>query len=210
MVKLSEKIFGYARVSSKEQNLDRQLDALKKYVPDESDIITEKMSGKNFERPEYKKLRMMMREGDILYLVSLDRLGRNKFEVKQELENLRAMGVTVRIMDIPTSMIDYNQFGEMQKPIMEMVNTIIIEVLSTMAESERRVIKKRQAEGIAAAKRRGKHMGRPRLEFPINWVAVYRKWRMKEITAVSAMQELGLKRASFYNLVKRYEASIER
>jgi DNA invertase Pin-like site-specific DNA recombinase len=203
--KLSEKVFGYARVSSKEQNLDRQIDELRKYVPNAADIIFEKQSGKDFERPEYKKLRMMMREGDTLYLMSLDRLGRNKIEVKQELENLRATGVNIRILDIPTTLMDFGQYGDMQRGIMEMVNNILIEVLSTMAESERRTIRKRQAEGIAAAKARGKHLGRPKLDFPDNWIAVYQRWQNKEITAVAAMQELDMKKTSFYKLVRLYQ-----
>jgi len=202
---LSEKVFGYARVSSKEQNLDRQIDELRKYVPNAADIIFEKQSGKDFERPEYKKLRMMMREGDTLYLMSLDRLGRNKIEVKQELENLRATGVNIRILDIPTTLMDFGQYGDMQRGIMEMVNNILIEVLSTMAESERRTIRKRQAEGIAAAKARGKHLGRPKLDFPDNWIAVYQRWQNKEITAVAAMQELDMKKTSFYKLVRLYQ-----
>lgn len=204
---LAEKIFGYARVSSKEQNLDRQIDELKKYVPNPVDIITEKQSGKDFDRPEYKKLRMMMRSGDTLYLMSLDRLGRNKLEVKQELENLRAAGVNIRILDIPTTMMDFGQYGDMQRGIMEMVNNILIEVLSTIAESERRTIRKRQAEGIAAARARGKHLGRPQVEFPNNWIAVYQRWQDKEITAVQAMEELNVKKTSFYNLVRRYKES---
>ena len=204
---LAEKIFGYARVSSKEQNLDRQIDELKKYVPNSVDIITEKQSGKDFDRPEYKKLRMMMRSGDTLYLMSLDRLGRNKLEVKQELENLRAAGVNIRILDIPTTMMDFGQYGDMQRGIMEMVNNILIEVLSTIAESERRTIRKRQAEGIAAARARGKHLGRPQVEFPNNWIAVYQRWQDKEITAVQAMEELDVKKTSFYNLVRRYKES---
>lgn len=204
---LAEKIFGYARVSSKEQNLDRQIDELKKYVPNPVDIITEKQSGKDFDRPEYKKLRMMMRSGDTLYLMSLDRLGRNKLEVKQELENLRAAGVNIRILDIPTTMMDFGQYGDMQRGIMEMVNNILIEVLSTIAESERRTIRKRQAEGIAAARARGKHLGRPQVEFPNNWIAVYQRWQDKEITAVQAMEELDVKKTSFYNLVRRYKES---
>ncbi len=202
---MSEKVFGYARVSSKEQNLDRQIDELRKYVPNAADIIFEKQSGKDFERPEYKKLRMMMREGDTLYLMSLDRLGRNKIEVKQELENLRATGVNIRILDIPTTLMDFGQYGDMQRGIMEMVNNILIEVLSTMAESERRTIRKRQAEGIAAAKARGKHLGRPKLDFPDNWIAVYQRWQNKEITAVAAMQELDMKKTSFYKLVRLYQ-----
>ena len=202
---MSEKVFGYARVSSKEQNLDRQIDELRKYVPNAADIIFEKQSGKDFERPEYKKLRMMMREGDTLYLMSLDRLGRNKIEVKQELENLRATGVNIRILDIPTTLMDFGQYGDMQRGFMEMVNNILIEVLSTMAESERRTIRKRQAEGIAAAKARGKHLGRPKLDFPDNWIAVYQRWQNKEITAVAAMQELDMKKTSFYKLVRLYQ-----
>lgn len=205
---LAEKIFGYARVSSKEQNLDRQIDELKKYVPNPVDIITEKQSGKDFDRPEYKKLRMMMRSGDTLYLMSLDRLGRNKLEVKQELENLRAAGVNVRILDIPTTMMDFGQYGDMQRGIMDMVNNILIEVLSTIAESERRTIRKRQAEGIAAARARGKHLGRPQIDFPNNWIAVYQRWQDREITAVQAMEELDVKKTSFYNLVRRYKESI--
>lgn len=202
---MSEKVFGYARVSSKEQNLDRQIDELRKYVPNAADIIFEKQSGKDFERPEYKKLRMMMREGDTLYLMSLDRLGRNKIEVKQELENLRATGVNIRILDIPTTLMDFGQYGDMQRGVMEMVNNILIEVLSTMAESERRTIRKRQAEGIAAAKARGKRLGRPKLDFPDNWIAVYQRWQNKEITAVAAMQELDMKKTSFYKLVRLYK-----
>ena len=150
----------------------------------------------------------MMRSGDTLYLMSLDRLGRNKLEVKQELENLRAAGVNIRILDIPTTMMDFGQYGDMQRGIMDMVNNILIEVLSTIAESERRTIRKRQAEGIAAARARGKHLGRPQIDFPNNWIAVYQRWQDKEITAVQAMEELDVKKTSFYNLVRRYKESI--
>ena len=131
----------------------------------------------------------MMQQGDTLYLMSLDRLGRNKLEIKQELENLRAAGVQVRILDIPTTMMDFGQYGDMQRSIMEMVNNILIEVLSTTAESERRTIRKRQAEGISAAKAKGKHLGRPRIDYPNNWISVYHKWQNKEITAVEAICE---------------------
>ena len=140
--------------------------------------------------------------------MSLDRLGRNKLEVKQELENLRAAGVNVRILDIPTTMMDFGQYGDMQRGIMDMVNNILIEVLSTIAESERRTIRKRQAEGIAAARARGKHLGRPQIDFPNNWIAVYQRWQDREITAVQAMEELDVKKTSFYNLVRRYKESI--
>lgn len=202
------KTFGYARVSSKEQNLDRQIDALKKYV-DERDIISEKQSGKDFERPAYQMLRMMLREGDTLYLTSLDRLSRSKKEIKLELENLKALGVQVKILDMPTTMLDYSQYGGMQKIIMEMVNNILIEVVATISENERNMLRKRQAEGIAAAKARGKHLGRPRKQYPINWIAVYSRWSKGEITAAAAMRELKMKKTSFYKLAKIYKQQLE-
>ena len=118
-----------------------------------------------------------------------------------------ATGVQVRILDIPTTMMDFGQYGDMQRSIMEMVSNILIEVLSTIAESERRTIRKRQAEGIAAAKDRGKHLGRPRIDYPNNWISVYHKWQNKEITAVEAMRELNMKKTSFYKLIRRYESS---
>ena len=200
-----KKIFGYARVSSKDQNLDRQLDALKKYVPNSQDIFYDKQSGKDFNRPKYQQLRLMLREGDELYLTELDRLGRNKNEIKSELEYFRQKQITVHFLDIPTTMADFSTFGSMQKSIMDMINSILIEVLSTQAENERLLIKKRQQEGIAAAKARGKHLGRPKAKYPVEWKIIYDKWKAKEITAVAAFTYLKLTKYTFYNLVKKYE-----
>lgn len=202
---MEEKIFGYARVSTKEQNLDRQVNELKKYVKDERNLICEKKSGKDFARPEYQVLKRMMRRGDVLYIKSLDRLGRNKNGIKKELEYLREQGITVRILDLPTTMVDFgNTESRAQKVMMEMINNLLIEVLSTLAENERETIKERQAEGIAAAKKKGKHFGRVEVERPAEWDTVYKEWKSGNITAKTAMERLNLKRTTFYRLVKEY------
>ena len=200
-----KKIFGYARVSSKDQNLDRQLDALKKYVPNPQDILYDKQSGKSSNRPKYQQLRLMLREGDELYFTELDRLGRNKKEIKSELEYFKQKQITVHFLVISTTMTDFSTFVSMQKSIMDMINNILIEVLSTQAENERLLIRKRQREGIAAAKARGKQIGRPKAKYPIEWKIIYDKWKTKEISAFTAFTYLKLTKSTFYNLVKRYE-----
>lgn len=198
------KIFGYARVSTKDQNLDRQLDALRKYVPDERDIIKEKFTGRSMARPAYQVLRdNMLRKGDTLYITSLDRLARDKRSIQQELQYYRDRGVIVRVLDVPTTLMDFSQYGTLQKAIMDMVNNILIEVLGTMAEQEITIKRKRQREGIDAAKARGKHLGRPRAAFPANWQTEYAAWQRKEITAREAMRRMQLKPSTFYNLVQR-------
>ncbi len=199
------KKYGYARVSTKEQNLDRQILELKKYIDDERDIITDKQSGKDFDRVGYRSLReTLLRKGDTLIVKSLDRLGRNKQAIKDELEYFRKAGIRVQILDLPTTMIDFPN-GENGSWIIDMLNNIIIEVLASMAEQERLTIRKRQAEGIAAAKLKGKHLGRPKAEYPSDWAKVYGIWKAGNITAVQAMQELNLKKATFYKLAKNYE-----
>ena len=197
------KIFGYIRVSSKEQNLDRQIDSLKQYVPNERDIFADKLSGKDFNRPAYQTLKMMVRPGDTIYIHEMERLGRNKEEIKNELEYFKGKGVYIRILNLPTTLIDYSQFdSKLQKMLMEMVNNILIEVLGTIAEQERATIKSRQAEGINTAKAKGVKFGRPALQFPANWNEVYTQWKNGEITAKVAMEKTGTKRTSFYKLVK--------
>ncbi len=198
------RIYGYARVSTLNQNLDRQVDILKKYVPDERNIITEKRTGKNFDRPAYRALRdTMLRSGDTLYVEDLDRLGRNKKAIKDELEHYCLSGIIVRVLDVPTTLVDFSQYGTLQRSIMDMVNNILIEVLGTLAEQELTIKKKRQREGIEAAKARGKHLGRSALPLPENWDEVYGAWCRKEITAKLAMERMGLKRTHFYMLVKK-------
>lgn len=204
---MSKQIFGYARVSTKEQNLDRQIEELKKYVENERNIIIDKASGKNFERDGYKSLKTFAREGDEIYIKSLDRLGRNKDQIKDELKEFKDRGIIVRVLDVPTTLINLSQFGDMQKAIFDMINNILIEVLGTIAEQERNTIRARQTEGIAIAKAKGKHLGRPKAEYPNNFELYYSQWKNEEITAVKAMELLGLKRTTFYKLVKEYEGS---
>lgn len=195
-----EKKYGYARVSTKEQNLDRQLAALRQYVADDRDIITDKESGKDFDRPGYRSLReTLLREGDTLIVKSLDRLGRNKEQIKAELEYYKRVGVRVQIIDLPTTM---HEFPAGQEWIMDMVNNILLEVLGTIAEQERVTIRQRQAEGIAAAKEQGRHLGRRAAERPERWDEVVGAWRAGQITAVQAMRELGIKKSTFYKLAK--------
>ncbi len=204
---MSKQIFGYARVSTKEQNLDRQIEELKKYVENERNIIIDKASGKNFERDGYKSLKTFAREGDEIYIKSLDRLGRNKDQIKDELKEFKDRGIIVRVLDVPTTLVNLSQFGDMQKSIFDMINNILIEVLGTIAEQERNTIRTRQTEGIAIAKAKGKHLGRPKAEYPKNFELYYTQWKNGDITAVKAMELLGLKRTTFYKLVKEFEGS---
>lgn len=198
-----KKKYGYARVSSKEQNLDRQINALLDAGVDERDIVTDKASGKSLEREGYQMLKTrMLRDGDTLLIKSLDRLSRNKLQIKRELEYFQTHKIRVIILDIPTTMAE---LPEEQAWVFEMINTILIEVLASIAEQERLTTRQRQAEGIAVAKEKGRHLGRPKIEFPAEWESVYTRWKSKQITAVSAMAELGLKRSSFYNLVQKWE-----
>lgn len=206
----------YARVSSREQNLDRQLAALRKYVPDDM-IVTDKASGKDFNRPGYQSLKIgigKLIKGDTLYVKSLDRFSRNKEEAKKELQYFSSIGVRVKILDIPSTMTD---ISEGQEWILDMINNILIEVLTSISENERLTIRSRQAEGLAAmpvdrasgkkiSKKTGRCIGRPPIQFPAEFEEYYQKWKLKELTAVSAMKALGLKSNSFYKLVHQYEA----
>lgn len=195
------RIFGYVRVSSKDQNEGRQVVALKHYVPDEKNIVIEKASGKDFNREKYQALKQFTTTGDTIYIKSLDRLGRNKNAIKKELQDFKDKGVMIRVLNIPTTLV---QFGE-NNSIADLVLNIMIEVMGYVAEQERLNIRQRQKEGIALAKAVGKHIGRPQLHRPDNWEQVYRQWRHKEITARKAMELLQLKRQTFYNMVKQYE-----
>lgn len=197
--------FGYIRVSSKEQNLDRQYDALKKYVTDEKYIYSDKASGKDMEREGFQNMLKAMRSGDTLYIKSIDRLGRNKAQIKEYLEYFKRNGIRVKILDMPTTMQDY---PEGQEWVLDMVNSILIEVYTTLAQQERETLLQRQAEGIAAAKARGKHMGRPKLELPKEWDKLYKKWKKGEIKAVEFMNLVNMKKPTFYKKVKEYEASL--
>lgn len=200
--------YGYIRVSSKDQNLDRQKERIRQYVADEHDIYEDKASGKDMNRDGYKALKRTLRGGDTLYIHSLDRLGRNKMDIKNELSDLTNKGIILRVLDIPTSLIDYDQFGSMQKSIMEMVNNILVEVLSTIAENERANIRQRQKEGIELAKKKNVKFGRPAREFPDGWNDDYRKWKAKEITAVFFRKKYNMASSTFYKKVGEWEEKL--
>lgn len=197
---MESRTYYYARVSSKEQNLDRQIAAFKALGATERDIITDKESGKDLERTGYQALKnAMLRRGDTLVIKSLDRLSRNKTDIKNELQFFKDSGIRLKVIDLPTTMMELPQGQEW---VFEMVNNILIEVLGTIAEQERETIRKRQAEGIEAAKANGKTLGRPALQFPDNWKEVYASWKAGAITAKTAMEQTQTKRTSFYKLVK--------
>ena len=209
------KTVGYVRVSSREQNLDRQLVALRKYVPEDM-IVTDKASGKDFNRSGYQSLKVgigKLVKGDTLYIKSLDRFSRNKDDAKKELQYFSEIGVRVKILDIPSTMAE---IAAGQEWILDMINNILIEVLTSIAENERLTIHARQAEGLAAmpvdgetgkriSKKTGRCIGRPPIQFPEHFELYYRRWKNKEITATAAMNALGLKPNSFYKLAHKYE-----
>lgn len=194
------KTFYYARVSSKEQNLDRQIQAFKELGADEREIICDKESGKNLQRSSYQALKnALLRSGDVLIIKSLDRLSRNKADIKNELQWFKNNNILLKVLDLPTTMMD---LPEGQEWIFEMVNNILIEVLGSIAEQERETIRKRQREGIDAAKAKGKHLGRPKAAIPDNFKEIIDSWKKSDITAREAMTRLGVSKSVFYRFVK--------
>ncbi|GFO89392.1 DNA recombinase [Butyricicoccus faecihominis] len=195
------KTFYYARVSTREQNLDRQLEAFRALGADEREIITDKESGKNLDRPGYQALKSaMLRPGDTLIVKSLDRLSRSKSDIHNELQWFKDNSIRLKVIDLPTTMMD---LPSGQEWVFEMVNNILIEVLGTIAEQERLTIRQRQREGIAAAKAKGKHLGRPATVLPDNWDEVIALWRSGQISAKEAMRRTGVKRTHFYAQVHK-------
>lgn len=206
-MRLLKKTYGYARVSSRDQHLDRQIKALLDCGVAERDIVTDKISGASLEREGYMALRnTMLRDGDTLIIKSLDRLSRNKQHILQELRHYKEHHIQVKVIDLPTTMI---QLPEGQEWVFEMINNILIEVLASIAEQERLTTRQRQAEGIAVAKEKGTHLGRPAATYPPDWDQIYTRWKKGTITAVRAMNDLGLKRSTFYKLVHRYEEGLQ-
>jgi DNA invertase Pin-like site-specific DNA recombinase len=196
---MTNKTFGYARVSTKEQNLDRQIIALKEQGVDEREIIVDKESGKDLDRKGYIALKSsMLRSGDTLVIKSLDRLSRCKSDIKNELEYFKQQGIRLKVIDLPTTLME---LPEGQDWVFEMVNNILIEVLGTIAEQERVTIKQRQAEGIAAAQGKGVDLGRPKAQKPDNWNEVVEQWKSGAITATKAIELTGTRRTTFYKLL---------
>jgi DNA invertase Pin-like site-specific DNA recombinase len=194
---MQSKNFGYARVSTMHQNSDRQIQALEDYGINSRDIIVDKQSGKDFNRVGYLSLKEnILREGDTLVIKELDRLGRNKEQIKGELEYYKRAGIRVKILDIPTTLIEC----EGQEWVVDMVSNILIEVLASVAEEERMKNHQRQNEGIAVAKEKGVCFGRPKLVKPEGFDEMFQRVETGEIKAVDLMRELGLKKTSYYKL----------
>lgn len=191
---MDNRTYGYARVSTREQNTDRQLEALVRFGVPEQQIIVDKASGKDTERDGYQYLkRQILRSGDTLVVKELDRLSRSKSDIKRELETFKDMGVRVKILDIPTTLTD---FPPEQQWVQEMVTAILIEVLGSIAENERNKIRARQREGIEAAKRRNVRFGRPPAPLPDNWREVLAAVRRGEMRPVDAIRMLGVSKLS--------------
>lgn len=195
---MDNRIYGYARVSSREQNEDRQIEALKNFGVPTENIIIDKCSGKDTEREGYQYLkRQILRSGDTLVIKELDRLSRNKNDIKHELEYFKDKGVRVKILDIPTTLTD---FPAEQVWVMDMINAILIEVLGSIAENERNKIRSRQREGITAAKKKNIKFGRPKITIPNNWNSVCEKVKSKELTVSQAIKILNISRSSYYRI----------
>lgn len=197
------KIVAYIRVSTKEQNLDRQKEEIKALGIEDKYIYEDKQSGKDFERIGYQYMKKSLEKGDTLVIKELDRLGRNQQELKKEWEYFRNNEINVRVLNMPALNINYEDEGI--KPIANMISNIIFEVMSWKAEDERETIRRRQAEGIAIAKEKGKKFGRPKIKIPNNFEEEYTKWKTGEQTAKVTMEKLGLKRGKFYMFVNEYK-----
>jgi DNA invertase Pin-like site-specific DNA recombinase len=193
--------FGYIRVSSKDQNEGRQLDAIKKLGVDERDIFMDKQSGKDFNRTQYQILKRVLRKGDILYIHSLDRFGRNKEEILEEWNDItKNIQADIVVMDMP--LLDTTQYKD---SLGTFIADLVLQILSWMAQEERDRIRKRQREGIDVALQNGVVFGRPIVQMTDEFKEVYKRWKSGEMKAVKAMEELDMKKTTFYKLVKVYE-----
>lgn len=201
------RIYGYARVSTAEQNLDRQIDALLEYGVGEREIMSDKQSGKNLDRPNYLMLRnQLLRSGDELVVKDLDRLSRNRLDIHKELAYFQEMGVTVRILSLPTTLHD---FPSETSHFQTMINALLIEVMATMAEVERETMLKRQQGGIRAARDRGVKFGRPVAQYPDNWEELLSNIEAGNLTVKEAIDRSGLSTTTFYKLRNAYRNNPE-
>lgn len=196
-----QKEFGYARVSTAHQHEDRQVQALLEYGIEERSIVVDKESGKDFNRLGYLSLKeKLLRPGDTLVVTELDRLGRNKEMVKRELEWFKTADIRVKILNVPTTLLDCGD----QDWVLAMISNILIEVMASVAEEERVKIHRRQEEGIAVAKAKGVVFGRPPIAKPDNYEQVMTLVDAGQMKAVDAMRELGIKKTTYYKLRQVY------
>ena len=193
--------YGYIRVSTREQNEDRQLIALRKLSISEKNIFLDKMSGKDFDRPQYRKLVRKLKKDDLLYIKSIDRLGRNYTEILEQWRILtKEKGIDIVVLDMP--LLDTRRGKDLMGTFL---SDIVLQVLSFVAENERTTIRQRQAEGIAAAKARGVRFGRPPKTLPENFYSVYQRWKSGKITGTAAAKECKMPLSTFRYKAARYE-----
>lgn len=195
---MNNKVFGYARVSSKEQNEERQINAFKDFNIDERDIYVDKQSGKDFNRENYLILKHILRENDLLVIKSIDRLGRNYNIIIEEWKDItKNIKADIVVIDMP--LLDTRNNKDL---LGTFISDLVLQILSYVAEQERSFIKLRQKEGIENALKKGVKFGRPKIEKPSNYDEVMSKWKDKKIKSKEAMELLGLKNNTFYNLIK--------
>lgn len=192
--------YGYIRVSATDQNLDRQLIALKNAGVETKRIFVDKLSGKDFNRPNYKRLIKRLKRGDLLYIVSIDRLGRNYTEIQKQWRMLiHDKQVDICVLDMP--LLDTRNKKDLMGTF---VAELVLQILSFVAENERANIRKRQAEGIAAAKVRGVQFGRPKIVLPDDFVDIVYTWKRRELMLDDILQRYHISRTTFYRRAKEY------
>lgn len=194
-------IYGYIRVSSRDQNEYRQLTTFRELGIPEKNIYTDKQSGKDFNRPSYQKMVQCMEKEDLLYIKSIDRLGRNYEDILKQWQILtKEKGIDIVVLDMP--LLDTRRGKDLMGTFL---SDIVLQVLSFVAENERTNIRQRQAEGIAAAKARGVKFGRPPLPCPDNFLNIHHKWRKKEITLRQAAEACNMPVGTFYGKARKFE-----
>ncbi len=194
-------IYGYVRVSSTDQNEDRQMIALREVGVNDKSIFVDKQSGKDFNRPNYKRLLRCIKKDDLLYIKSIDRLGRNYEEILQQWRVLtKEKGIDIVVLDMP--LLDTRRGKDLMGTFL---SDIVLQVLSFVAENERTNIRQRQAEGIAAAKAKGVKFGRPPLPLPDNFYEVHKAWRSKRLTLTEAASACKLPIGTFYAKARKFE-----
>lgn len=193
-------IYGYVRVSTREQNEDRQMIALHEAGVPERNIYMDKQSGKNFDRPQYKKLVKKLKTGDLLYILSIDRLGRNYEEIQNQwriLTKEKCIDIAVLDMQLLDTRLNKDLMGTF-------IADLVLQILSFVAQSERENIRKRQAEGIAAAKAKGVKFGRPEIPVPDDFGQIVRRWEKQQIPLSTALKQCGMSEATFYRRLREY------
>lgn len=194
-------VYGYIRVSSREQNEERQMIAMDAVGIDRKNIFLDKQSGRDFDRPQYKKMIKKIRRHDLLYIKSIDRLGRNYEEILQQWQMLtKDKHIDIVVLDMP--LLDTRRGKDLMGTFL---SDIVLQVLSFVAENERSNIRQRQAEGIAAARAKGVRFGRPPAPLPENFDAMYQKWKKGEITGTAVAKACNMPLSSFHYRAKKYE-----